>query len=538
MPCHDADMREIELKFQVPDARRAALGRALARGVATHRIRLEAAYFDTADRRLARAGLGLRLRREGDRWVQTLKGASLDGIARAEHNVPRGVGAMPSPDAALHAATPIGAVLQACLAGQGGATLVSLYGTAIERVTRPLTSRAPRGRVEMAFDVGRVEAGPRTLPVCELEIELLAGSPLAVLATARRWLPRFGLWLDSRSKAERGDLLARGEQRAPPRTAQPVALRRKMSVAEAWQNVLRSCADQIIANASQVASGDHADEHVHQLRVGLRRLRSAHRFFEGLAGAAAPDPQRAALAEPAAALFRALGEARDGAVFDAGFGALLGQARRASGLVESAAPAVALAPSASATDTVREPAHQMLLLDLIAAMQTAPEIAPEAAPAAAPATAPPRGPLTPEVQAPSLRSAVARRLNRWHARVVADAKRYADLDDAARHGLRKRAKRLRYAAEFSADLFERRAVRRYLSALRALQDRLGAVSDTTMAMARLSAGHASGARAHPAPAPDADTAFALGWLASRREWLVASAAPQLDAFVDAKRFWK
>src|SRR5512137_2451004 len=102
-------MTEIELKFQVPAQRVDALVRAVATPSAT-RVPLRATYFDTEDRRLAAAGLALRVRKEGRRWMQTLKGAG-DGIwQRLEHEVPRQVapGTQPLADPALHDGTPAG----------------------------------------------------------------------------------------------------------------------------------------------------------------------------------------------------------------------------------------------------------------------------------------------------------------------------------------------------------------------------------------------------------------------------------------------
>lgn len=495
-------MKEIELKFQVPAGQRMAVEAAVAGRAPKPRMRLQAAYHDTPERTLAEAGLALRMRREGRQWVQTLKGAGDDGMTRAEHNVPRGgAAAMPAIDPALHGGTPVGDRLIALIGS--GAALQTLYRTDIRRRSRALVVRAPGrplARVELAFDSGRIEAGASAIEVCELEIELLAGAPLAVIETARRWLPRHGLWLDVRSKAERGDLLARGEAMASARTAVPARLDAKMDTEAAWQAVLRNCAEQILANASQIASGTHAPEHVHQLRVGLRRLRSALALFE--------RDGDVALGEGAAALFRRLGAARDGVVIEGEFGRELDAAMRGAGV----APETALATPADAGEPpasiLREGASQAALLDLLAAMH-----APPALPAAD--------------EAP-IRDRLAARLNRWHAQVVADAKRYAELDDESRHRLRKRAKRLRYATEFSAALFARREVRRYLKALRALQERLGAVSDAVMAMA---------AFAQRAPG-DPQAMFALGWLAARREVLIAAAAPELKAFAKVDRFWK
>src|SRR5438105_13332093 len=87
MDLHHPAMREIELKFQVPSERRAAVDAAVAGRTPAPRLRLQAAYFDTPQRTLAQAGLALRIRHEGRHWVQTLKGAGADGLTRAEHNV-------------------------------------------------------------------------------------------------------------------------------------------------------------------------------------------------------------------------------------------------------------------------------------------------------------------------------------------------------------------------------------------------------------------------------------------------------------------
>jgi CHAD domain-containing protein len=166
---------------------------------------------------------------------------------------------------------------------------------------------------------------------------------------------------------------------------------------------------------------------------------------------------------------------------------------------------------------LREPGSQVLMLDLLAAAHV------PSAPAGAGASA------NVESSAPrTVRAALAQRLNRWHRQLVADAGRFSELDDAGRHQLRKRAKRLRYAVEFCTTLFERRAVRRYLKALRALQDRLGALSDVVMAMQVYGRQHESDPRAM----------FALGWLTARRVLLIEAALPDLRAFAKTERFWK
>ena len=69
---------EIELKLRLPRSAVAAVLRhpavAAVRRGRTRVATLRSTYFDTDDIRLARAGIGLRLRREGRRWLQTIKG--------------------------------------------------------------------------------------------------------------------------------------------------------------------------------------------------------------------------------------------------------------------------------------------------------------------------------------------------------------------------------------------------------------------------------------------------------------------------------
>lgn len=523
--CHDSVMKEVELKFQMPPSARRAVEAAVAGPQPARRVRLQAAYFDTPKGALAGAGLALRLRKEGRFWVQTLKGALPEGasMTRSEHNVPRTEpgGAVPAIDPQLHAGTPVGSALLKVLHDADG-PLRRVMGTDIWRRAR--TVRVAGGSIELAFDVGTIEAGPadapRRLPVCELEIELKHGSAQAVVGAARRWVARHGLWLDTRSKAELGNLLVRDVPMAAPRRAGEVKLLKPMAPAQALDAVLRSCLEQVSVNASQIASGTHQPEHVHQLRVGLRRLRTALRFFDGAGlGEALDAPTREALAADAAALFRQLGQARDR---DAVAGPLAIELARALAAVGQPGEPPALPSSGDEIDPavlVRHASVQRLMLNLIARVQgQEPAVAPAVA---APDVAEPAVPL-------KLRERLARRLNRWHRQVVVDAKRFDALDDEGRHRLRKHIKRLRYAVEFSAAVFDARAVLRYLQGLRALQERLGTLNDVAVGIALYSAAAPSDARA----------LFALGWLAAQREQALKACRPDLKRFVRLPRFWR
>jgi len=497
---------EIELKFQVPAAQAAALRRAVATRGAV-RTRLQAVYADTADSRLAAAGIALRLRKEGRRWVQTLKGRGDGMMQRLEHEVElppqRGI---PQLDIGRHAGTEAAALLAAAL-GDPPAELRPLYRTDILRTHR--TVHTGGGLVEIAFDEGRIHGGERRLAVCEIEFELLRGPPQALLALAARWVRRHRLWLDVRTKAERGHRLALDLDRVPAVKAGPTALQREMAPPQALAAMLQSALAQVLPNAAEIGAGTHGAEQVHQLRVGLRRARCALRVF----GVWAHEPALAhALEKRLRDPFTRLGAARD---LDA-LSAVLLPALQAAGapemqLLHGAAPE---SPNA----VVRDPAFSELLLELLALTQAPPPQAPArwALPAAAAAPA------------PDAREPARKALARLHRKVLADAARFVGADEAAQHRTRKRLKRLRYACEFVAPLFPARPQRALLAPLRDALEALGDYNDLLVAQGLFRAAVDRDPRAW----------FAIGWLQARRELLLARCGRSLKKLAAAKVFWR
>ena len=215
-------MQEIELKFQIPADSLAALSAEIERLPGYGRERLQAHYFDTPDRRLGQARSALRLRKEGECWVQTLKASGANTMIRLEDNQPtrapaEGGGARL--DLSLHLGSPAEASLVRTLDWDpshdrmGEHTgLVELYRTDIWRQTAQVAvgqGTPEAGVVELALDLGHIHAGDLSVAVQELEIELVSGHPMAVIAMAREWVLRHRLWLDTQTKAHRGDRLAR-----------------------------------------------------------------------------------------------------------------------------------------------------------------------------------------------------------------------------------------------------------------------------------------------------------------------------------------
>jgi triphosphatase len=539
--------REIELKFLVPRSARKALAAEMARASASlERRTLAASYLDTPDRRLAREGIAWRLRREGRRWMQTLKAARANALERFEHEAIRPDASI---DASLHAGTPVGDRLLKILrkAEACGEFAGVRYRTEVRRTLRRVRTRG--AVVEVAFDEGRIlvgdavasaapaaSAGPEGSPnaaplrICEIEFELVSGSPLAMLGLAERWRKRFGLILDPRTKAERGDGLAEGSRFPQLRKGRLPSYSRRASALDAFGAVLDECLDQVGRNAIGLADGDPAlrVDHVHQLRIGIRRLRSGLRSFRGWVPA--PPPH---LVDGLRALFAALGKSRDADVLDTGV---------AAALAAAGAPPLAsqvAVPGPDPRETVCSAEVQQLLLAWLSwRVGLAQEALPREAgsiEAGAPATEsgrPASAEASPDdgatssgearsdepVSSPPFSRLAERRLRRWHRRLVKASKAFDSLDDTALHALRERIKRQRYAAEFFAPVLRGGALARYLKRLAAVQDRMGELNDMIVARGRYQA----------MVAADPAAWFALGWLAARISELKGLARPELE----------
>ena len=502
-------MQETELRFHVPIDEMERLRRQIDPRRAAQRRPLAAVYFDSPERRLAAAGIGLRLRREGRRWVQTAKGPAQDGITRLEHNVPLPLGQPPQLDLTRHAGHPLDERLQAL----GGEDLGPTFRTEIRRSFRAL--RVPGAQIELALDEGQLLAGEGaarlTLPVHELELELLRGSPGALLRHAHALVGRLPLSLDLRSKAERGDRLSHGQLQSPARKAGALRLNADMAPGEALRALLLNCFEQVGANASQIGAGRSEAEHVHQLRVGLRRLRSGLRLFRGLW----PQLEHPALPNfeaQAAQWFRALGAVRDADVLAGELAPTL-RAALSDALPgqDAAAPQqqTAEAGPARAAQCVRQAAAQQFLIEWLGwldMLRQHPDLV-MVAPAAEPLP---------------LRRGLQRRLRRWHRQLRQACARFAALSPDERHRLRKHFKRLRYGLEFAQGLFDVERQARRMKPLLKAQTVLGELNDLELAL--------QASRSRLADSPEA--MFELGWLSARRSALLQQCAALMQAVAD------
>ncbi len=212
--------QEIELKFIVNPAALDNLRTTLNSLESEHSEprQLLNIYYETADKTLRRHDMGLRIRGTDGRYEMTMKtaGRVTGGLhQRSEYNVDLD---KPELDLALLPAEvwPEG-VTPAALQE----ALKPLFSTHFAREKWVVTHRG--SRIELALDQGEVKAGEVSEPLCELELELLAGEASAVLELAQRLVVQPGLRQGSLSKAARGYHLAAGDA---PREIKPLGVLR------------------------------------------------------------------------------------------------------------------------------------------------------------------------------------------------------------------------------------------------------------------------------------------------------------------------
>lgn len=462
-------------------------------------------YFDTPGLALWKNRVALRVRHEGERRIQTVKtpGQSLSGVwARGEWESDI-AGDRP-------VLARIGADCPAEILRQPGLaeTLAPLFVTEVRRTQVIL--RDVEGEVELALDEGRIVAGERVEEICEVELELRSGTPALLFRLAIELQADIGLHLGSASKADRGYALASGEAPTPTR-ASPILLPATASAAQAFQAVARAALGQIVANQDCfLLTSD--PEAVHQMRVGLRRLRSAMALFKSMLG----DADSAAIKSELRWLSGHLGPPRDLDVFiaeiieplapalgaDEGFAALNGR--------------LAAERDASygvARQIMALPRHARLILSLGQWIEAGAWLK-----AGGPGEKPARE---------AAREILAKR----HKAVERHLAGLRHLPPDQRHEGRIRVKTLRYAVDFFQSLFPAAKMARQAALLGTLQDTLGLLNDIAVAWPRLR--ELAGA----SPAEAWAAGVIAGWHTSREAVLLEQATETRRRLKRARRPW-
>ncbi|MGK5544126.1 CHAD domain-containing protein [Streptomyces sp. URMC 127] len=491
-------LREIERKYEAGphagDAPLSGLGRIA--GVATVTVegthKLDAVYYDTADRRLAAAGITLRRRTGGSDEGWHLKLPVAPGV-RDEIRAPLSPG-VPRALAGL---------LRARVRGAALVPLVRIRSC--RTVSRLLDAQgallAEAGADEVRAD--RLGDGGRSARWTEFEVELGSGTDPAFLDTVEKRLRKDGLRPSAApSKLARAlrETAGKEEVKEAKRDKEQAKRQKKggpeREPATAGDHVLAYVREQTGALlAYDTAVRRDAEDAVHQMRVATRRLRSAFRTYGDVLDRKVTEPLGAELQW----LAEGLGADRDREVVTArlqeGLAALpdtlvLGPVRARLRIYAAGRARGSRKRVLALLDGER----YLALLDALDAFLADPPLRRAAARPA------------PEV----LAGAVLREYERLAGRIEqARAARPGPQRDAALHEARKAAKRARYAAEAAVPALGKPA-ERFASRMKDVQTPLGDHQDSVMTRTVL---RTLAARAHAA----GESTFTLGLLYGREE---------------------
>nr|WP_294555704.1 CHAD domain-containing protein [uncultured Rhodopila sp.] len=334
----------------------------------------------------------------------------------------------------------------------------------------------------------------------------LSGEEQAVRAAATLIAGAVPAAVPGFSLAAEAIAMATGAAPQPRHLGAPVLPEAARTVPEALAHILGHLTDVVLAHAPRVLAprggGEDGGVHnaIHQMRVAVRRARSAVSIFRPALAAGALD----AVNDGLKTLGGRLGPARDWDVF----------ADETVPEIQEAIPGderlVRLAAAASRQRTMHRkqlaaylasPAFRQLGIDLAwftaaQGWRAAPPA--EAAPAADAASEPLAEPLAdpsadpsaeplaevsgePRTEPMSLEQFADTVLQQRWKKLVSTGKRIEELDIPALHGVRLRAKRVRYAAEMFATLHDGKAAKRFIERLSDLQERLGVLNDGAVA---------------------------------------------------------
>jgi inorganic triphosphatase YgiF len=470
--------------------------------------KLRTIYFDTPAHGLHEAGLSLRLRSQDGGWLQTVK---------ADQHVAGGLSnpveleallATDRPDVAKIADKKIKRSLEKALKG---ACLRPVFETVVERTKRKI--KVEESEVELVVDAGEVRTPEARAELNEAELELKAGSAEGLLLAAESVLAGHEFKFGTRSKAERGYRLAlekRGSS-AEPEKSRPVRIRRKADSATAFAAILGSASRQILVNRTAVLETD--DPHAtHQLRIGLRRLRSALYALRPFVN----SPSLKSFEHHTRELAASVGALRDADVLISAIEAPVeAKASDKSGFAELNAALLRhrRARREELRAALQGPAWTRFQLYLALWPLTLQDNARLARPIA------------------KVAPKVLRKVWKKCAKLAAAID---ELDGEERHQMRKALKKLRYQAEFFAPLFADKKTEAFVRQLKALQDVFGYVNDVRMAPRLIEI-----ERRHGASGSDAARAagYTLGHHEAEARHVWHDAAPAWRKLERVSRYW-
>jgi len=468
--------------------------------------KLTSIYYDTPDLKLLDAEISLRVRRMAGGWFQAVKaaGSSLAGLHQR----------MEWEDIIASGQPDFTRILDPGLVKIFGdealrSALSPIFKTEVQRTEWQLAFDNG-DKIELALDLGQLVVGKKREPIVEIELELKGGNAGRLFDLALELQQDMPLTLENVSKAQRGYAHYRPQAPTVFKAKLP-SLDRKDSAAAAFKKIAWECINHLQNNQDVVLHGSDV-EGVHQMRVALRRLRSAFSVFREMLGRENSE----VLLEELRWITDILGQARDLDVFlTQTLPPLLGYIEGHPGLTKlhekaTVAQSKAYREVRAALESQR---YHHLLLTMAAWLENERWNSGENHQGAC--------------------EIAERMLHKRYKSLRKHGKRLVHMHHEERHQTRIAAKKLRYAAEFFVSLYSGGKSHTFIHQLAQVQDRLGVLNDiavTEQLLKRL-----AGVR------PERSVAEALllfsGWNACNASHCLTDMDDAWQKFAALKTFW-
>jgi inorganic triphosphatase YgiF len=509
---------ETELKFEITAAGAKALSERFDLASLGRSRALRSIYYDTPETELRDHGFVLRVRDDGEHRVQAVKQTptGANGVRRGEweHRLEGRPDLSPDLDVAIR--TPLGEILNR----RELAFVRPVFEVELQRITRGL--EIDGAVIELALDRGWARAEERRAPISEIELELKSGSPKALFALASDCASMAAIELCFVSKAARGFALLDEAEPAATSASNP-GLGPGATAGEAFHAIAGAALGQVVDNA-RTLRGARLVEVLHQLRVGVRRLRSAMSLFRPVLADGAFEAIKTELKW----LSGELDQGRDLDVFTEDvFRPALRRDPELAGLAAFGERLAAAREQAydRAEAAIGSARFRALALRVLAWIEAGDWTLGD-------------DPMLAGLRQRPAAALAAEEFERRRHKIVKAGGRLETMAPAERHKLRIRVKRLRYACGFFESLYSGQAAKdqkAFSTAARDLQDSLGALNDIAFSrdLAQRVAALDQGG--------DAGAAFAAGVLAGQAlaptEKRMKAAVKAHKLLKDAESFW-
>lgn len=486
---------EIELKLQLsPKIAKKIATHPLLKALPSETVRLLNTYYDTPSLELHNQRIAVRFRKKQDQWLLTVKSAEPASGGLAMRSEWEAVG-KPGEFNFEHVDN---TVLQDFLT-KSSEQFEAIFTTDFHRKIW----RIPYGEsvIEMAIDTGSVKSKSESLPICEIELELLSGKIADIFSLTRTLQKEHSLYPAIASKAERGYKLFLNQPTTAFRSKPPL-ITAEMSPIGAFRVIALSCLEHFQRNEYGLQT-EGAPEFVHQARVAIRRLRSAIKLFSP----ALPKEFVHTYGKAWQSLASALGDARNWDVF----------------LTQTLPPIETFFPKNCDVLRLRNESKRQIkstrrAIKRILSMKEYPRLLVEFTAAVyALSDTLPSDLLAFACSQIDQQAKAARKL----------ASRHRALNPNERHAMRISFKKLRYSLEFFSPLLPQSQLAPYLTTLLQLQDKLGLINDHVTAESLIA----------PILAKR-PTGPIQGWITGRHEMLISELPPYIDSWLQQTSFWK